>query len=532
MIHAVDHDDAVPRPIGLVGGPASPALVRETPLPTARIKYERVGMLIHAAQNAMNQSRNTFAAEVLADLIAEHPTFAKAYAFLGSAYGRMGDPELAIPMHERAVELAPTDIFLHSTLIFALDQSGEVSLERAYRARRAFNDLVKVDPSTIAPHENDPDPDRVLRVGYVSADFRNHSAAYGWAPVLLGHSRGQVELYAYSGTDIEDERTLTLKGVVAHWRDTASWDDDRLERQIREDRIDVLVDLSGHSGGNRLPVFARRPAPVQITGWGYITGTGLDAMDYLFADADTILPDEEPWYAEEIVRLPRILTFWAADAKAVGEIAPLPALENGHLTFGVFNRLGKIQQPCVNAWSEILARLPTARLILKCPGLDDAAAQQKLTEMFTVARCDLGRLEYRGMTAQDAHLKAYHEIDVALDPSPHGGGMSTLEAVWMGVPVLTLPHIQIVSRIATSVNRELGLNYLVAESWPDYVARAVALGDQLAELAKVRRLLRDMVTVSAFGDHITYAKNVEAKYRELWQRWVRGETPKKLRAVS
>jgi predicted O-linked N-acetylglucosamine transferase (SPINDLY family) len=531
-MYAVDLDDAVPRPIGLVYGPESPATVQETPSPPGRIGYERKGMILHAAQHAMNTSRNAFARDILLDLIDECPTLAKAHAFLGSVYGRMGDPEASIALLERAVGMAPEDVSIHSTLIFALDQSAKTTMERAYRARRAFNDVVKIGPDLIAPHENDRDPDRPLRVGYVSADFRNHSAAYGWGPVLLAHARRQFDLYAYACNIEEDARTQDFQRVVPNWRDAATWDDDRLERQIREDRIDVLVDLSGHSAGNRLGVFARKPAPVQITMIGYITGTGLDAMDYIFADDVTIRPEEERWYAEEVVRLPRTLTYWVPDVSVVGDVVAPPFDENGHLTFGVFNRLGKIQPPCTRAWAEILLRLPDARLVVKAPGLDDADARVALERMFAESGAPLERLEFRGMTDQNDHMRNYHRIDVALDCSPHGGGMSTLDAAWMGVPTLTLPDKQIPSRIATTVARELGLGYLVADSWADYINRAVALDEQRDELRRVRRLMRDMFTVSAFGDHYTFARAVEAQYRTMWQRWCSGDAPRKPRLLE
>jgi predicted O-linked N-acetylglucosamine transferase (SPINDLY family) len=503
-------------------------------LPTAPqvIRYDRPDMVLRAVTNMLNLGRARQAEEILGDLLREYPDQAEVYALLGGLEARRGNPDAALPLHQRAVEMDPTNQMLHSALIFALDQSADVTLERAYQARRRFNDLVKVDPDQIAPHPNDRDPERRIKVGYVSNDFKNHSAVFGWAPVLLCHDPEEVELYAYSCSQGADWVAEEIKGKVEHWRSAARWNDDRLEAQIRADQIDVLIDLSGHSSGHRLPVFARKPAPVQITGWGYITGTGLDAMDYLFADEDTIKPDEERWYAEEIIRLPRILTFWPTDPNSVGEVAPLPAAENDYLTFGVFNRLGKIQPACARAWGAILAHLPTARLVVKSPGLDDENARAGLERMFDAAGCDLTRLEFRGTTTKDLHLKAYHLIDVALDPSPHGGGMSTLEAAWMGVPTLTLPHVQIPSRIATTINHEVGLSYLVADSWDDYVARAIALDTQRVELARVRGLLRDIMRVSSFGDHGTYAKSVEVSIRELWRRWCVGEAPRKLRVVS
>lgn len=490
--------------------------------------FDGPALLFRAVTNMLNLSRTGPADAALADLARAYPNHPEVYSLLGGAEARRGNPEAALPLYERAVELDPTNHLLHSALVFALDQSGAVTLERAYRARRAYNDLVKVDPALVAPHENDRDPERRLRVGYVTGDAKNHSAVYGWAPILLCHTPTEHEVFVYSTAPGVDWVAEEITSKVEHFTVVASWSDDRLEAQIRADRIDVLVDLSGHSSGNRLPMFARKPAPVTATLIGYITGTGLDAMDYLFADEDTIRPDEEQWYAEKVVHLPRIMTFWPTDPSTVGEVQRPPCETNGYLTFGVFNRYGKIQPPCARAWSEILRRLPDARLVVKSPGLDDEHARAQLQAMFADAGCDLSRLQFRGTSIKVEHLKAYHEIDVMLDPSPHGGGMSTLEAVWMGVPVLTLPATQIVSRIATTVNREMGLSWLIADSWDDYVTRAVALDTQREELARVRMLLREVMRVSSFGDHGRYVVAYEARVRELWRRWCRGEQPSRL----
>lgn len=513
-MHAVDYGDAV----------------METASSPALIGYDKPEMVLRAITNLLNLGRNGGAEQVLFEFLEEHPDNAHAYGLLGTVHERAGDMVAALGFHERAVELAPDNKDFHSALIFALDQSPDVTLERAYRARRAYNEIVKVE--TLQPHTNDRDPERRIRLGYISNDFKNHSAAFGFAPVILVADREQFDLYVYHCSPGADERTEDFKAAVPNWRDVAWWDDDRLEAQIRADQIDVLVDLSGHSSGNRLTVLARKPAPVQITAFGYITGTGLDAMDYLFADEDTILTGEYQWYAEEVVNLPRILTFWAADPSTIGDVPPLPALENGYLTFGYFGRLGKIQAPCVDAWTRILAQVPTARMILKCPGLDDQASRDGLALMFSRSGCDLSRLEFRGMTTKNEHLIAHYAADVALDPSPHGGGMGALESNWCGVPVLTMPHIQIPSRIATTINRELGLGYLIADSWDDYVARAVALDAQRDRLSKVRGLLRDMMRISAFGDHGRYSRNYESRIRECWRRWCAGDEPKRLRVVS
>lgn len=514
---------AKPQPAGGIAPPAPTSPSGQT----GRLRLERSGLLISTAQQLALQARLTDAHDLLQSVIASEPECADAHLHLAATYEAMGRTEDAMASFEQAKAIVPDDPRLVSASVFGIDRTPEATLEDGYRIRRRFNDLIKRQCPPSLPHTNLPAPDRKIRIGYVSGDLRHHSASKVFGVVLMKHDQSQFDVAAYATLSSTDWLTDTLKSAVPHWRDASAWSNERLYEQIRADEIDILVDLSGHSAGNRLPVFARKPAPVQVTAWGYITGTGLDAMDYMFADDVAVTPDEERWYAEEIVRLPRILTFWASDPAAVGPVLPPPADSNGHLTFGVFNRVGKIQPSCAQAWAEILARAPDARLVVKSPGLDDPGTQASLLEMFVRAGCDVSRLDFLGQTTKNEHMKAYGGIDVALDPSPHGGGMSTLEAAWMGVPTLTLPHLQIPSRIATTIARELGLDYLVASSWPDYVARAVALDGQRDELRRTRRLMREMMAVSAFGDHGIYARSVEARYRECWRRWCSGDGPRR-----
>ena len=424
--------------------------------------------------------------------------------------------------------MAPDNPNVLCQLIFSHDRRPDATLEEGYLLRRRFNDLIKCP--IVAPHTNNRAPDRKLRIGYVSADFRHHSAVTIFGAHILKHDKSLFDIYAYSNVARGDPLTDRIRASVTTWHDVSIWDDDRLEQQIRADQIDVLVDLSGHSAGNRLTVFARKPAPVQVTGWGYITGTGLDAMDWMFADRDTILEDEHRWYAEGIVYLPRIVSYWPVDESVVGKVGPLPAERNGYLTFGVMNRLGKLKRGTIELWARILRDVPDARLIVKAAGLDDAASREWLTSVFAEAGADLSRLQFRGVTAHADHMRLYHEIDVCLDPWPDGGGVSTLEALWMGVPVVTLPHRQIASRLSKSFLNELGLPYLIASSADEYVERAVSLNAQRRELARVRALLRDMLSASVLCDHETYARHVEDAYRQMWRQWVASQDDEQPRA--
>lgn len=481
-----------------------------------RLGLDRPRLLLATAVQVIHQHRLFDAEDLVRRVLAVEPDNAFAWSCLGSTLERLGDLEGSLAAFERAVDASPEDPRILSNHIFALDRAVSTTMEQALAARRRYNDLVAVPARA---HTNDPDPDRVLRIGYVSGDVREHSAPFGFGPVVLKHDPSAVETFVYSVTPEHDWLTDVFRDGVAHFRACAADTDDDLEAKIREDRIDILVDLSGHSAGNRLPVFARKPAPVQVTAWGYITGTGLDAIDYLFADDVMIQPDEERWYAERVVRLPRIMPYWPPDPAAVGKVGPLPALTNGYLTFGVFNRLGKLTPDCLLLWARIMAAVPDARLVIKAGGLEIEQIREHLEARCESAGLDLSRVELLGSTTRDEHLRAYGQIDLALDPWPDGGGISTLDAAWMGVPTLTAPWHQIPSRTTASINRELGLDCLTVRTPTEYVARAAEANEQRDALAEIRYWLRDLMTASAFGSHALYTRHVERAYRQMWGKW-------------
>jgi len=497
---------------------------------TSRLRFERSDLLIVTANNMLNQARLLEAEQIYLSIISREPDNFQAYVGMAIARERLGDVEGGVEYFDKALSMMPNSLTVISGAIFNHDRRSETTMAEAYQWRRRYNDLVK---RPVRPHLNTKAPDRKLKVGYVSGDFRHHSAAVVFGPVLLMHDRAQFDVYAYASSRANDWMTEKLRAAIPNWREVVDWSDEHLEQQIRADGIDILVDLSGHSAGNRLPVFARKPAPVQVTAWGYITGTGLDAMDYLFADADTILPDEEQWYSEKIVRLPRIVTYWAADPALVGAVQPLPAIRNGHLTFGVFNRLGKLKREVVGIWSRILDAIPDARLIIKAPGLDDQRSREWLQGLFEEHSADLARIQFRGITDHTTHMLAFNEVDVCLDPWPDSGGVSTLESMWMGVPVITMPYRQIASRLTTAFNREVGLPWLIASSPDEYVERAVQLNSQRVELAGIRGLLRDVMSCSYLGDQERYTRACEEEYRKMWQTWCAEQTGlPNLRVVS
>lgn len=494
-----------------------------------RLGLRRPGLLLTAAVQLINQTRLFDAEALLGRVLEAEPENAMAWSCLGSLRERFGDLDGSLEAFERAVAAAPSEPRILSNYIFALDRHPSVTLERAAEVRRQFNGLV-VRPTH--PHANTRNPDRVLRVGYVSGDVRQHSAAFGWGPVLLKHDPSVVDVYVYSVTPEADWLTEVIRAGVPHWRDCVSDTDDELDARIRADQIDILVDLSGHSAGNRLMVFARKPSPIQVTAWGYATGTGMDAVDYLFSDDVCIAPDEERFYVEKIVRLPRVMTFWPPDPSVVGEVGPLSALTNGYLTFGVFQRLGKLHPGCLALWARVLQAVPDSKLVIKSPGLEQEDVREQFAARLDAAGIERERVLLLGSTPHPEHVQAYGQIDLCLDSWPDGGGISTLEAAWMGVPTLTAPWHQISSRAGMTVNRELGLDCLTALNPTEYVERAVAASEQVEELAEIRHWLRDLMVASAFGSHALYTRHVERHYRQFWRTWASSDAAPALHIVQ
>jgi predicted O-linked N-acetylglucosamine transferase (SPINDLY family) len=451
--------------------------------------------------------------------LALKPGYADACTNLGALLLRAGRLAEAEEVMRNAVALEPDSGATHSNLIFAMDliEGIDVARQQAER-RRWYERHGRRHASGIRPHANAPDPQRKLRVGYVSADFRRHSACYAFAPVIRGHDRTQFEVLCYSDVRREDNMTARLKGAVSAWRSTLRLSDDALAEQVRRDGIDILVDLSGHSAGNRLAVFARKPAPVQVTAWGHATGTGLATMDYFLADPVLVPPQERALYAERIVDLPSALCYEPpAYLPAPGD---LPALRADRLVFGCVNRLEKVTDRAIGLWGRILAGAPRARLLLKDKPLSDAGVSARFLQRLQQAGgIESSRVTLLGGSAHAEHLKVFLQIDVGLDPFPQGGGVSTAEALWMGVPIVTMRGHTAPSRIAASFLTVLGMQDWIASGDEDYVRIALQAGQDLSRLSALRQALRARASASPCGDLHAYVRAVEQAYRVTWRRW-------------
>ena len=451
------------------------------------------------------------------------PDFAEAHGDLGNALQNLGQLDSAQASYRRALEIKPDFAEVHSNLIFYMDMSATAGLPELQRER------IKWDQAHAAPlwrepvHSNDRSPDRRLRVGYVSGDLRDHSAAKGFTGLLTRYDRSQFDVYAYSNYKGKgDNFTELFKQNVTVWRNIGGLPDDAVAKMIREDKIDILVDLSGHSAGNRLLVFARKPAPIQITGWGYGTSTGMRVMDVFFTDPVVVPPEDRQYFTEEVRYLSSVAApFFIGHYPEVNE---LPALSDGVITFGSFNRLAKVSDKAYRAWAEVLLAVPHSRLVMKAAELDDAASRERVAGHFTKAGVAADRIIMRGGTSWGEHVQAYNQIDLALDPFPHGGGVTTLEGLMMGVPVITLRWPTIAGRVSASIMTVLGLTDWIAETQEEYVALAIQKAKDVRSLAALRQQLRSRVT-SVIGDQEAYARNVEQEYRVLWQRWCASGSP-------
>lgn len=446
------------------------------------------------------------------------PNYPEAHLNLGIALSGTGDLTAAYACFERALALKPDFDAAHANLIYTLDLMPGSGFAEQQAERRRWWQRHAARYAPAAPrHANDRDPDRRLRIGYVSADFRRHSAAYCFGPVLRHHDRERFEVACYSGVTAEDELTQQFKERADLWCSTLGLSDDALAERIRADSIDILVDLSGHTLGNRLLVFARKPAPIQVTAWGHATGTGCKTIDYLFADSVAIPAAARPLFAETIYDLPCLIT--CELAPYAPPVSPLPAATRGTVTFGCFNRLAKITPDALALWARILGGVPGSRLLLKDYSFDDAASQAYIRPRLASHGIAAERVELRGGTSHAEQLAAYGEVDIALDPFPQNGGIGTYEALGMGVPIVAMLGNSVPGRVAAAILSAVGLADWIAADEDAYVRLAVERARDPDALTRLRSDLRRRVATSPAGDLVRYTHAVEDAYRVMWRKW-------------
>ena len=448
--------------------------------------------------------------------IAPSPHALNGLGLLRMAQGRTDD---AVASFRRAVALDPSNAATHSNLLLALNYAEDVDADEFFAEHRRWGE--RHERPLVAqrrPHPNVRSPDRRLRVGYVSPDFKQHPVGLYIEPAIAGHDRAAFEVVCYSDVDGSgDEVTERLKASADVWRATSTVDDADVAELIRADRIDILVDLAGHTARNRLRVFARKPAPVQVTYLGYSSTTGLAAMDYLLADAHLAPPGMHDRCAtERVVRLPRTCVCYVPPDAAAADVGPLPAESAGHVTFASLNRLSKVTPRMFDAWIEIVRKTPRSRLILHG---DAGRHLDALLARWRERGLDADRLDIVGRLSLREYFELHRRIDVALDPFPHNGGTTSRDALYMGVPVVTLAGPQPISRMGLSALATIGLPELVADSLTRYIELATTLAADVPRLAEMRRTLRPRLAASPMMDRAGYVADLEVAYRAMWRTW-------------
>jgi len=459
--------------------------------------------------------------------IALQPGNAEAHNDLGVALFGLGRPTEAEGSYRRALSLNPGLAIAQGNLVFLLNC---VAARSGAEIRAAHCEFTRrfCPPAEMQTHPNACDPERRLRVGYVSADFRRHSVAFFFEPVLANHDHVRFEIFCYFNSAHADAVTQRLKSRADHWREVQALDDDALAALVRDDGIDILVDLAGFSANNRLTAFALKPAPVQATWLGYPTTTGLAQMDYRVSDGAVDPEGEEGMNEEQVVRLPGSY-FCYGGPGLEPRLGALPALRDGLLTFGSFNNLAKLSPETLRLWARVLEAVPGSRLVLKTRALADESVAEELLDRFEALGIARERLMLSGWKASDEeHLQAYREVDIALDSYPYNGATTTCEALWMGVPVVSLAGATHASRMGRSILSSAGLGELAARTPEQYVEIAAGLARDLARLGALRTGLRERMRASALMDAQRFARDLESAYRQMWRSWCAGQADRTL----
>jgi predicted O-linked N-acetylglucosamine transferase (SPINDLY family) len=446
------------------------------------------------------------------------PSFTQAHCNLGIALKDQGYLDEAVAAFRRALDFQPNYAEAHSNLLYILHFHPGFDARAIAEEHRRWNDSHAESLRQLSrPHANDRDPERRLRVGYVSPDFRDHVVGRNMLPLFAHHAHEHFEVFCYAENVRSDEITGRFRESADHWRSTVGLGDETLAALIREDRIDILVDLALHMAGNRLPLFARKPAPIQVTFAGYPGSTGLSTIDYRLSDPylDPAGTDES-LYAEKTVRLPH--SFWCYDPFdcCALPINTLPAQANGYVTFGCLNNFCKINDKVLRLWAGVLRAVAGSRLLMLAP---EGSHRQRALELLRQEGIASERVEFFVPRPRRQYLELYQRIDLGLDTLPYNGHTTSLDSFWMGVPVVTLVGETVVGRAGLCQLMNLGLPELVAHTGEDYVRIAAELAGDLPRLAELRATLRARMQASPLMDAPAFARDIEAAYRTMWRTW-------------
>ena len=448
-----------------------------------------------------------------------HPQSLDAWLGAASVLVDLWSIDEAITAYSQALLLAPAASAVFSALLFHSHYRSPPDASRMFSLHRQYGEMMRhAGARAHAGYALAADPQRRLRIAYVSPNFSRHSVGYFIEPVIRCHDRARYAVFCYYSHRLADETTARIRGLADGWRHVAGMGEAALDGMIREDGIDILIDLAGHSKGNALGVLARRPAPVQFTWLGYPDTTGLDAVDYRITDqtADPA-PGAEPRHTETLRRIDDCFVCYQPPVDS----PPVAAREsNGAVVFASFNNLAKLNAQTIRMWGAILTAVPGSRLALKAAGLNFPDTVDRLLDCCERSGIDPSRIELRGwIKNQREHLALYDEIDIALDTFPYNGTTTTCEALWMGVPVITLAGEAHMSRVGASILRCVGLDSLVADGDAEYTEIAIALAHDRGRCRALRAGMRDRMLASPLLDHANFTLKLERHFRQAWEAW-------------
>lgn len=464
-----------------------------------------------------HQNRQEQAINVLQQAIELDARHVPACHCLAGTLEDLGRPEEGYIWRRRLVELRPGDPVLHSDLLWSTLCVPDVPPEQRLAEHMEWGRRhAEPHARNIRPHANDRTPDRRLRIGYVSPNFGAQAIGWFMTPLLAAHERQQVEIYCYSDIAHPDWMTKKIQSLADQWRESTTLSDHELAGLVRRDKIDVLIDVRGHMAGHRLVAFAQKPAPVQMSYIGYQYTTGVKAINYRICDHGTDpVGLTEKWHVEKLARLPH--SIWCYQPQEQSHPAPAPLEGNGFVTFGIFQKPAKLNAFVVEMWARILGRAPTAKLAVLSPG---PQTLEHLRKQFQARQINPERIRPMYKTPRQGYLELFSQADVAIDSFPYAGVTTTCDAMWMGVPVLTLLGPEPFERAGASLMPPCGLSSLIANHPLDYIELAVRLGNDPLPLASLRRDLRERMLSSELMDGQSLARAMEVCFRNAWITWI------------
>ena len=467
-----------------------------------------------------NTGRVSEAVQYLRKAMKTDPNIPEIWSNLAMDLVRTGQTQEGIALLRKAARKMPENATLGSNFLLYLNYLPNVDQQMFFDEHNRWGQIHTPAGRARTSHNNVPDPGRRLRIGYISPDFHNGSVAYFFESLLDGHDNKEVEVYGYGSVKSPDQITKRLKQKFDYYRDICGLGDEMVARMIEQDRIDVLVDLAGHTNSNRLPVLTYKPAPIQVSYLGYPNTTGSKAVDYRFTDSLADLPESQKFYTEELIFLPEgFLCYRPPDFAP--PVAPLPAVQKGYVTFGSFNNNCKVSPIIMELWAKILKDNGNFRFLLKFQGGDGLELKNHYFRDFERLGIAPERVGIYGWKSPVEHLHLYKDVDIALDTYPYHGTTTTCEALWMGVPTVSMVGKRHASRVGLSILSRVGLESFATSTPQEYVAKATSLAKNLEALAKIRASMREQMAASVLCDAKGFAHNVETAYRKIWCRWCR-----------